>query len=108
VSPTGLLFLVVIFGLAWLLLIRPQRRRQEQTDKMLRALRVDDEVVTAGGIYGRITALDEDDVHVEIAPELTVRVARRAIAGVVNAEPEPEEAVADEEEEPEPTPSEHG
>jgi preprotein translocase subunit YajC len=56
---------------------------------MVRDLRVGDEVVTAGGIYGEVTRLDEDEVAVEIAPQLEVRVARRAIAAVLK---EPEEA----------------
>jgi preprotein translocase subunit YajC len=53
-------------------------------------LRVGDEVLTAGGIYGTISRLDEDQVTVEIAPRTEVRVARRAIAGVTR-EPEPGE-----------------
>jgi preprotein translocase subunit YajC len=105
-SPISLIFLVVIFGLVWLLLIRPQRRRQDQTERMLGGLRVDSEVVTAGGIYGRITALEDADVWLEIAPQLTVKVARRAIAGVVGADDEPAAAV--EQDEVEPTPPEPG
>ena len=54
---------------------------------MLSDLRVGDEVLTAGGIYGTISQLDEDQVTVEIAPQTEVRVARRAIAGVTR-EPE--------------------
>jgi preprotein translocase subunit YajC len=57
---------------------------------MLGDLRVGDEVLTAGGIYGTISRLDEDQVTVEIAPNTEVRVARRAIAGVTR-EPEPGE-----------------
>lgn len=102
-SPTGLIFLVLIFGLVWLMLIRPQRRRQEQTERMLSALRVDDDVVTAGGIYGRVTGLDGDDVWVEIAPGLKVKVARRAIAGVVGDDEAAPDAVPEEEAEPPPT-----
>jgi preprotein translocase subunit YajC len=55
---------------------------------MLADLAVGDEVVTAGGIYGEITRLDEEDVMMRIAPELEVRVARRAIGGVVPKEDE--------------------
>ena len=55
---------------------------------MVNELRVGDEVLTAGGIYGTILELDDDQVTVEIAPETEVRVARRAIAGVTR---EPEE-----------------
>ena len=92
------LILILLFVVMWMILIRPQRQRQRQTDAMIAALKVDDEVVTAGGIYGRVTALEDKDVWVEIAPGLTVKVARRAIAAVVN---EDDEALPEEEPEPE-------
>lgn len=80
------ILLIVAFGFLYFVLVRPQKRRQQQSQQMLRNLKIGDEVLTAGGIYGRIVALpDEDDAVVEIAPQLTVRVARRAIGAVVNA-----------------------
>jgi preprotein translocase subunit YajC len=84
------LFIVVGFALLWLLFVRPQKRRQTEQQRMIGDLRVGDEVLTAGGIYGTISRLDEDQVTVEIAPKTEVRVARRAIAGVTR-EPEPGE-----------------
>jgi preprotein translocase subunit YajC len=91
------LLIIVAFAFLWFVLIRPQRRRQTQAAQMLNSLNVGDEVVTAGGIYGEITRLVDDDVMVRIAPELEVRVARRAIGAVI-PKPEPE---AREEPEPE-------
>ncbi|MFL5960059.1 MAG: preprotein translocase subunit YajC [Gaiellaceae bacterium] len=85
------LIIIVAFALLWLIVVRPQRKRQSRQQEMLRELRVGDEVLTAGGIYGTVSRLDEDQVTVEIAPKTEVRVARRAIAGVTR-EPEPEEA----------------
>ena len=82
-SAGGLLLIVVAFAFLYFVLVRPQRRRQQQSQQMLSSLQVGDEVVTAGGIYGRITELLEDDVMVEIAPQLRVKVARRAIGGVI-------------------------
>jgi preprotein translocase subunit YajC len=88
---SGILFIIIIaFLLLWLIVVRPQRRRQNEQQQMLGDLRVGDEVLTAGGIYGTILELDEDLVTVEIAPQTVVRVARRAIAGVTR-EPEPDE-----------------
>jgi preprotein translocase subunit YajC len=86
------LLIIVAFAFLWFVLIRPQKRRQVQTQQMLNQLSVGDEVVTAGGIYGEITSIDEatDDVMVRIAPSLEVKVARRAIAGVTPP-PEPDE-----------------
>jgi preprotein translocase subunit YajC len=89
-------FLFIILGLVvlWLVVIRPQKKRQNQQRQMMDELHVGDEVLTAGGIYGTISQLDDDHVVVEIAPQTEVRVARRAIAGVTI---EPEEAEEDEE-----------
>jgi preprotein translocase subunit YajC len=83
--------IIIAFAFLWFVLIRPQKRRQVQTQQMLNELQVGTEVVTAGGIYGEITSIDDetDDVMVRIAPQLEVKVARKAIAGVVPP-PEPE------------------
>lgn len=89
-SGSGFIFIVVIAVLVvWLLFVRPQRKKQTEAQKMVSELQVGDEVLTAGGIYGSILAIDGDEITVEIAPQTKVRVARRAIAGVM-AEPEPE------------------
>jgi preprotein translocase subunit YajC len=85
------LIIILAFFLLWLIVVRPQRKRQSQQQQMLNELHVGDEVLTAGGIYGTVTRLDENEVTVEIAPQLEVRVARRAIAGITS-EPEDEEA----------------
>ena len=81
-----LIFIAVMVGLMWLVVIRPQRRRTTEHSAMISTLSVGDEVITAGGVYGLITAIDEDVLTVEIAPDITVRVARGAITGVMNSE----------------------
>lgn len=96
-SSVGFLFIIVIFALLWFVMVRPQKRRQQEQQQRLAALRLGDEVLTAAGIYGRVTALGEDDVTVEIAPNVEVRVARRAIGSVTPAAEEDEEPPADEE-----------
>ncbi len=83
------LIIIVVFFLLWLFLIRPQRRRQTQQQQMLRDLHVGDDVLTAGGIYGTVSRVDEDEVAVQIAPHVEVRVARRAIAGILTEREEP-------------------
>ena len=99
--------IVIAFLLMWLLLIRPQRRRQSQQVTMQKSLGVGDEVVTAGGLYGTVASLDEDEVGVEIADGVVVRIARRAIAGVIPEEEDDEddelEETAEDESEAEPT-----
>jgi preprotein translocase subunit YajC len=90
--PGYLLILLLLLAL-WLLLIRPAQRRQKQQQALLASIEVGDEIVTAGGLYGTVKALDDDEVRAEIAPGIEVRIARRAVAGVVSdkAEEEPEE-----------------
>jgi preprotein translocase subunit YajC len=85
------LFLLALLALMWFLLIRPQRRRQMEQQRMINSLEVGKEVVTAGGLYGTVTSLDGDEVHVLIAPEVEVRIAKRAIAAVLSDDEEPEE-----------------
>jgi preprotein translocase subunit YajC len=78
----GFFLIVIAFGFLYFVMIRPQKKRQVTQMRMLNELAVGDEVVTAGGIYGEIVGLGEEDVTVRIAPQLDVRVARRAIASV--------------------------
>jgi preprotein translocase subunit YajC len=87
----GYLFILVVLVLMWFLLIRPQRRRQTDSQRLLDSLAVGQEVVTAGGLYGTITGLDGDEVHLRIAEDVEVRVAKRAIAGVLSEEEDSEE-----------------
>jgi preprotein translocase subunit YajC len=93
----AIILIVVAFVFLWLVLIRPQRKRQLQQTQLWQQVGVGDEVLTAGGIYGEVTAIDEDDLVVEIAPELEVRVARRAIAAIVGPAGEEEELEEDDE-----------
>ena len=103
-GSAGLFLIVIAFLFLYFVLVRPQKRRQVDQQRMLKDLKVGDEVMTAGGIYGEITAVDEgDDLMVRIAPWLEVRMARRAIAAVTSEPGEPEEqAVLERPEEPEP------
>src|SRR5204863_6524104 len=87
----GYIFILILLVGMWFLLIRPQRRRQMEAQRLLQALEVGKEIVTAGGLYGTITALDEDEARVQIADGVEVRVAKRAIAGVLSEAGEPEE-----------------
>lgn len=83
-----LIFIAAMIGLMWLLVIRPQRRRASEHGHMVSKLSVNDEIVTAGGLYGRIMDIDDDVLTVQIAPDVTVRVARGAITGLVDSEGE--------------------
>ena len=79
----GYIFILVLLALMWFLLIRPQRRRQLEQQRMIESLRIGKEIVTAGGLYGTVTEVAGDEVRLEIADGIEVRVAKRAIAGIV-------------------------
>ena len=74
-----LIFLVVIFGIFYLIMIRPQRKRQKEHDKLIQELKKGDKVVTAGGIYGTIESLSDDSVVMKIESGGTIRVARSSV-----------------------------
>jgi preprotein translocase subunit YajC len=83
-----LITLVWIGGIAlltWFLFIRPRRSMMQRQRQLLGALSTGDQVVTVGGVYGTIVALDGDEVRLEVAPDVVIRVARRAVAGRVGA-----------------------
>ena len=86
----GYIFILVLLVVMWFLLIRPQRRRQVESQRLLQSLEVGKEIVTAGGLYGTITALEDDEARVRIADGVEVRIAKRAIAGVLSEDEEPE------------------
>ena len=87
----ALIVIVVLLALFWIVLVRPQRRRtQEQTD-LIASLEEGDEIVSAGGLYGVIREIEGETLHVEIADGLVVRMARNAVAGLVEEEEELEE-----------------
>jgi preprotein translocase subunit YajC len=96
-SGIGLPFLLLAFAALYFVLIRPQRKRRLEQEQRQSAIEPGAEVLTAGGIYGTVTAVADDEVTVEIAPGTEVRIARRAIAGVV---PQDDEEEADIDEEP--------
>jgi preprotein translocase subunit YajC len=75
--------MIFIFVIFYFLLIAPMRRRQKKTQELLASLKKGDEVVTGGGIFGRIAALDESRgvVVLQIADNVKIKVLRSAISG---------------------------
>jgi preprotein translocase subunit YajC len=90
------IFILALLALMWFMLIRPQRRRQQDAQRLIEKIGVGKEIVTAGGLYGTVTAVDGDEVRVEIADGVEVRIAKRAVAGVVSEDEEPEQAAEEE------------
>ena len=89
---TSFLPMIIIFLIFFLLVIRPQqkRQRQAQTDRelMLKALKPGDKVITTGGIYGTIVAVrdKEDTVQLRIAQSVSIEVLRSSIAGLQSSD----------------------
>ena len=86
-----LIIMVLMLGVMYVLMIRPQRQRQAQQQSMISNAGVGDDVLTTGGIYGTITQTEGDDVVVEIASGVTVHMTRRGIAAVLPPEEEDQE-----------------
>ena len=78
----GFLPLILIVGVGYFLMIRPQQRKLRAQRELLQRIEVGDEVVTAGGIFGTIVDIDEDDdvLTVEIAPGTNIRMLRGGIS----------------------------
>lgn len=88
-----LLFPLLVLGLMWVLIVRPQQQRVRRQREVVRTLEVGDEVVTAGGVIGRVVELDSDEVWLEVAPGVTLRFLRLAVnARLDEAAEEVEEA----------------
>lgn len=71
--------LVVIFVLFWFMLIRPQMKQAKEQRKMIEALQKGDEVITAGGIVGKVSKVGDSFVALEIAPDMIVQVQKHTI-----------------------------
>lgn len=100
-----ILFPLVFLGLMYWFLIRPQRRQAQERDAMMASVDAGDDIVTSGGIYGAVTERVGDDLFVEIAPQIEIRMSVRGVAEKLNnpdarddGEDEDEEDVAGAEE----------
>ena len=78
--------IILIFAIMYFLMIRPQQRKVKEHRAMVEALRRGDQVVTAGGLIGKVTKVEDgkSEVEVEIAPNVKVRVVRSTISQVVS------------------------
>jgi len=90
-----LIVMVLLLVVMYVLMIRPQRQRQQAQQTMIDRASVGDDILTSGGIYGTITEIEDDDVVVEIADGLSVHMTRRGIAAVLPPEEEDEDEEAE-------------
>ncbi len=78
--------LVLVFFVFYLLLIRPQQKKVKEHQRMLGQLKKNDEVMTSGGIYGKVVALTDAVVTLEVAPNVRLRVHRPQISEIIKNE----------------------
>ena len=82
---TNFIPLILIFGIMYFLLIRPQQQKLKEHKKMVESLRRGDQVVTQGGLIGKVSKVkDENEAEIEIADGVKVRVVRSTIAQVMS------------------------
>jgi len=79
----GMLPLVLMFVVLYFVMIRPQMKRQKEAKAMIEALQKGDEVVTAGGVIGKISKLGDNFVHLEVANGVELQVQRGAVTQVL-------------------------
>jgi preprotein translocase subunit YajC len=85
------ILIILVLFLVWLFMVRPQRRRHVAHEAMVDELQIGDEVLTAGGFFATVLAINEDEVTVELSPGNEARLSKRAIAAVLPpADEEPE------------------
>ena len=80
---------ILIFAIMYFMVIRPQQKKAKDHKALLDKLKKNDEVMTSGGIYGKVVDLKETVVTIEVAPNVRIRVARPQIAAVLSAEKAP-------------------
>ena len=80
---TSLIFIIILFVVFYFMLIRPQQKRAKSHKEMVSALNTGDEIMTNGGILGRLTDVGEQYVTLEIAEETTIKLQRGAVASVL-------------------------
>ena len=93
-SPFSMLVpMLAIFLIFWLLLIRPQQRKQKEQEQMLKGIEKGDDVVTTGGLYGKVVGLTDDTLTLEIAAvkgdKVRVKVSRARIESRTKGKEEP-------------------
>ena len=83
-SPIFLIVMIVV--LFYFILYKPERARKQQREKMLKELQRGDEVITSGGIHGRITSLTDATITLEVAPNVRIKVGRQFVSGTSTKE----------------------
>lgn len=84
---------ILVFFVFYFLLIRPQQKKVKAHQALLKNLKKNDEVMTSGGIYGKVTAINDNVVTLEVAPNVRIRVHRPQVSAIVKVEKAPAKEV---------------
>lgn len=76
--------MVLIFGIMYFLMIRPQQKKMKEHKAMVEGLRRGDQVITQGGIYGKVAKVADDELQVEVSEGVKIRVVRSTISAVIS------------------------
>ncbi|AGA69944.1 protein translocase subunit yajC [Desulfitobacterium dichloroeliminans LMG P-21439] len=85
-TTTLLLYMAVFFAIMYFFMIRPQQKQQKQRQAMLTSLKVNDKIITAGGIHGKIKKVKEDSVIVLIADKVEIELNKSGVGTILNRE----------------------
>ncbi len=88
---SSLIPIILMFVIFYFLLIRPQQKKTKEHREMITKLKKGDRIITSGGLHGRITAVGETTMTVEIADKVRVKVARSNVAQVVQSSSQSQE-----------------
>jgi preprotein translocase subunit YajC len=83
----------LVLGIFYFIILLPMKRKQQKVQQFLESLKVNDRVVTTGGIYGQITRIDDQKVQLQVADKVRIDVAKAAIGGYQGQPPVVEPAV---------------
>jgi preprotein translocase subunit YajC len=81
-----IIYLAVFFGIIYFLMIRPQQKQQKQRIEMLNSAKVNDRVVTIGGIHGRIVKMTDDMITLRVADKVEIEMDKNAIGRITGKE----------------------
>lgn len=86
----SLLYIVALFAILYFMMIRPQKQRQKQHEEMINNLKVDDRVITLGGLYGTIIKIKDDYIILKVAENVRLKYQKNAVAQLASEESEPD------------------
>jgi len=82
----SLLYVAGLFAILYFLMIRPQQQRQKKHQEMIKKLKVDDRIVTVGGIFGTIVKVKEDSLILRVSDNVRIEVLKSAVSQVIGRE----------------------